>query len=216
MSLVTLIDYGLGNIKAIQNMYLRQNISVDIASTPLDLLKAKHLILPGVGSFDWAMNRLNSSGLRKTLDNLVLKKGIPTLGICVGMQIMSCKSEEGISEGLSWIDSSVKKFAPYSKEYLNQVNRVDSKIILPHMGWNTISATSVDNALISGLNNASFYFLHSYYFKPSNSSYTIALTSYNHEFTSIASKGNIHGVQFHPEKSHHNGSRLLRNFSAFT
>jgi len=149
------------------------------------------------------MQSLVKSGLIEHLNYLVLEKKYPVLGVCVGMQIMSRFSEEGISNGLSWIDGTVKKFLPDSSQ--------GQKLRLPHMGWNTINAT--DHPLLRELDMKEFYFLHSYHFRVENMKDCIATTEYNTVFTSAVHKENIMGVQFHPEKSHSSGIRLLKNFA---
>jgi len=198
---ITIVDYGLGNVLAFANIYKKLNIPVKIASNSSELISAKRILLPGVGSFDWAMSKLNNSGMRSTLDNLVLEDGIPVLGVCVGMQMMSNRSEEGKLDGLGWIDGEVKRF-----DYSNN-NR------LPHMGWNNIT-TKNENPLFEGLKeSARFYFLHSYYFSQSAESQILSQTTYNKLFASSVFSKNIFGVQFHPEKSHRFGIRLLKNFA---
>ena len=201
--MVTLLDYGLGNIRAFHHIYTRLNLPVKIATTPEGLAHAEKIILPGVGAFDWAMSRLNNSGLREVLDDLVLKQGVPVLGICVGMQMMANGSEEGMLPGLGWIDAEVKRF---------DERTFVKRMCLPHMGWNDVMPRQ-KCSLFSGLEASRFYFLHSYYFVPGQSSQTLASTFYGGEFTSAAYKGNIYGVQFHPEKSHYWGVRLLKNFA---
>jgi glutamine amidotransferase len=204
--MISLVNYGLGNIQAFQNIYSRLNFDVQIASTPDELLRADKIILPGVGAFDWAMSRLDQSGLRPTLDEMVLQKKIPVLGICVGMQMMAQKSEEGVLSGLGWIDAEVKKMSIDNGKSLN------TKYTLPHMGWNDVSL-SKDHSLFKNIKSPLFYFLHSYVFVPSDSSDTLATTVYNNTFTSAACRDHIFGVQFHPEKSHDNGVQLLKNFA---
>jgi len=202
--MITLIDYGVGNIFAFQNVYKRLDIPTKIAKSSQDLMDAQKLILPGVGSFDYAMNRLNDSGMREKLDELVLEKKIPVIGICVGMQMMGNRSEEGKEEGLKWIDGDILKF--------------DEKLIqhrtkLPHMGWNDVVPVN-NHFLFNGLErNAIFYFLHSFYFKCKNPSDTIATSEYGKQFSSAVNRDHIFGIQFHPEKSHHYGERLLHNFA---
>ncbi len=200
MENVTLIDYGLGNISAFANIYRTLNIDVVIASTPAELASARKLILPGVGAFDWAMSRLNNSGLRQPLDELVLEKKIPVLGVCVGMQMMANSSEEGQLAGLGWIDGTVSRFS---------CDRED--IPLPHMGWNDVAPVSQD-CLFSGIKAPRFYYLHSYCFAPAQSEHILATADYGGEFVSAIRKNTIFGTQFHPEKSHHWGVNLLRNF----
>ena len=202
--MITLIDYGVGNIFAFQNVYKRLDIPTKIAKSSQDLMDAQKLILPGVGSFDYAMNRLNDSGMREKLDELVLEKKIPVIGICVGMQMMGNRSDEGTEEGLKWIDGDILKF--------------DEKLIqhrtkLPHMGWNDVVPVN-NHSLFNGLErDAIFYFLHSFYFKCKNPSDTIATSEYGIPFSSAVNRDHIFGIQFHPEKSHHYGERLLHNFA---
>ena len=202
--MITIVNYGLGNISAFTNVYKRLNIPVTIACCKEDLKGAGKIILPGVGAFDQAMTLLENSGMRETLDELVMKKKIPVLGICVGMQMLANSSEEGVLPGLGWIDSIVKKF---------DASLINHKTKLPHMGWNTIEPTKTD-ALFENLKESPrFYFLHSYYFNCSDSENEIAKTEYGFPFTSAVKFSNIYGVQFHPEKSHENGILLLKNFA---
>ena len=202
--MITLVDYGLGNIQAFVNIYKRLNIPVTVAGTVDELAKATKIILPGVGAFDWAMTRLTESGLRDCLDDLVLIKKRPVLGICVGMQMMAGKSDEGDLEGLGWIDAEVKKF---------DETAFTQKTHLPHMGWNDVIPQSTDCLFAGLVNEPRFYFLHSYYFLPKKIEETLAVTNYNGQFTSAVRSENIFGVQFHPEKSHQWGIQLLKNFS---
>ena len=201
--MITLVDYGLGNIHAFANIYRRMNVSCIVARTAVDLANAERIILPGVGAFDWAMQKLEDSGMRATLDELVMRQGCPVLGICVGMQMMATCSEEGTLPGLGWIDAEVKRF---------DERRFHQKTHLPHMGWNDVTPSTA-NRLFEGLDSPRFYFLHSYYFAPRGSAHTLATTDYNGIFTSAVGNGRIFGVQFHPEKSHEWGVRLLKNFA---
>lgn len=202
--MITIIDYGVGNINAFVNVYKRVDVPVKIARTKEDLEGAQKLILPGVGHFDHAMTQLNNSGMREKLDDLVLNQKIPVIGICVGMQMMANRSDEGIMEGLKWIDATVKKF---DETKIQQVTR------LPHMGWNDVKPVK-DVGLFEGLqDNSIFYFLHTYYFECNNSEDIMAVTEYGGEFASAAHHENKFGIQFHPEKSHHYGEILLHNFA---
>lgn len=202
--MITIVDYGLGNIKAFLNVYSRLNIPATVASTADDLRLATRLILPGVGAFDHAMEKLEGSGMRETLDELVGEKNVPVLGICVGMQILGTSSEEGRLPGLSWIDGRVKRLE--ESEILNCSR-------LPHMGWNDVHPVQ-GSSLFDGLGSASrFYFLHSYYLLCTNDDDVLARTNYAGSFCCAVRSRNIYGVQFHPEKSHHNGMRLLKNFA---
>jgi imidazole glycerol-phosphate synthase subunit HisH len=202
--MIAIINYGLGNIQAFTNIYKRLNIPCAIASTPDELLSAERLILPGVGAFDWAMTYLNQSGMRTTLDELVLKRKKPVLGICVGMQIMAGRSDEGKLPGLGWIDAEVKKF---------DETTFKQKTHLPHMGWNDVSPKRSDGLFQGFENEARYYFLHSYYFYPHNDCDVLAVTDYNGPFASAVQSDNVFGVQFHPEKSHQWGIQLLKNFA---
>lgn len=202
--MITLIDYGVGNIFAFQNVYKRLDIPTKIAKTAADLEDAKKLILPGVGAFDYAMEQLNSSGMRHKLDELVLVNKIPIIGICVGMQMMGNRSDEGTSEGLKWIDADILKF---------DESLILQRTKLPHMGWNDVSPID-GHPLFEGLEKeAIFYFLHSYYFKCNNIVDSIAISDYGIPFTSAVNADNVYGIQFHPEKSHQYGEILLHNFA---
>jgi len=202
--MITIIDYGLGNIHAFTNVYKRLNIETRVACKKNDLKEATKLILPGVGAFDHAMIMLNKSGMRETLNELVLVKRIPIIGVCVGMQILGKYSDEGTLPGLGWIDGIVKKF---------DASMIIFKTHLPHMGWNNIK-TNGSNPLFYNLNStARFYFLHSYYFQCVNQSEVISTTDYGITYASAINSNNIFGVQFHPEKSHSNGIQVLNNYS---
>jgi imidazole glycerol-phosphate synthase subunit HisH len=201
--MITIIHYGLGNIQAFVNIYNRLNIPVQVAQTADELARASKIILPGVGSFDWAMSRLDVSGMRSCLDDLVLNQKCPVLGICVGMQMMGRRSEEGKLTGLGWIDAEVKRF---DEEQGQRPTR------LPHMGWNDAIPLET-STLFSALESPQFYFLHSYYFLPDHPGNTLATTDYNGCFASAVQSRHIYGVQFHPEKSHQWGVQLLKNFA---
>ena len=202
--MITLIDYGVGNIFAFQNVYKRLDIPTKIAKIPADLKNAEKLILPGVGAFDYAMEQLNASGMRKILDELVIEKKIPIIGICVGMQMMGNRSDEGKLEGLKWIDSEILKF---------DESLIQQRTKLPHMGWNDVVPVK-NHPLFFGLEKAAiFYFLHSFYLKCNNPIDSIAVSDYGLSFSSAINKDNIYGIQFHPEKSHQYGEKLLHNFA---
>ena len=202
--MIKIINYGLGNILAFYNLYKSINIDIEIASTSSELSSASKIILPGVGTFDQAMIKLNQSGMRDVLDKKVIVEKVPVLGICVGMQIMLKSSEEGNLNGLSWVDANVIKFNPL-------INSRENKI--PHMGWNSINPI-VNSNLLNDLNSESeFYFLHSYYCDINDDDLILATTNYQKNFTSIFRLDNIYGIQCHPEKSHNSGIALLKNFS---
>ena len=202
--MIAILNYGLGNLKAFANVYENINVEAVIASNEKDLVNASKIILPGVGSFDQAMSQLNSSGMRKILDHAVLELRLPVLGICVGMQMLARSSEEGCMEGLSYINAEVKKF---------DVSKLNYKPKLPHMGWNTIKTIGQNPLLLTIDQEPRFYFLHSYYMDCNDRQDIISLTDYGIEFASTVNHKNIYGVQFHPEKSHENGIKLLRNFA---
>lgn len=202
--MITIVDYGLGNIQAIANIYRRLGVPVTTAQDAARLEQAQRIVLPGVGAFDWAMSRLGASGMRETLDRLVLQDKRPVIGICVGMQMLAKRSDEGSATGLGWIDATVRLFD-------------DSRFVgpthLPHMGWNDVAPRGAD-PLFAGLEqDARFYFLHSYYFEPHDPADVLATTNYGGAFCCAVRHGNVMGVQFHPEKSHQWGIRLLKNFA---
>lgn len=204
--MLTIIDYGLGNIQSFQNLYKRFNIETKIAKSEIDLNNATKLILPGVGAFDHAMDLFNSSGMKERVESLVLQNQTPILGVCVGMQILANSSEEGTKTGLGWIPGIVKKFLPSSNP--------QQKLPLPHMGWNDVIPSIPKNPLFQNFENDSrFYFLHSYFFASAVSEHSSATSEYGIKFSSAIQKDNIYGVQFHPEKSHHYGEQLLKNFA---
>jgi glutamine amidotransferase len=202
--MMAIVDYGLGNAQAFHDIYRRIGVPVVMARLPSDLESATHVILPGVGAFDWAMSRLGDSGLHRALEEAVIGRGAPVLGICVGMQILADRSEEGRLPGLGWIHGTVRRF---------DIPNVPGAARLPHMGWNDVQPVG-HGRLFEGLDAAPrFYFLHSYYFDPQDHAVIAGSSHYHAEFTCAVSLGNIHGVQFHPEKSHGWGVSLLRNFA---
>jgi glutamine amidotransferase len=204
--MIGIVNYGSGNIQAISNVFKRSNIPYQIISNPSEINNVDKLILPGVGAFDSTMKVLNSSGLREALDEAVLVNKIPVLGICVGMQILSEGSEEGQLEGLGWIKGLVKKF---------DVTRIPENPFIPHMGWNNIKPFN-DHYLFNEVElDLGFYFVHSYFFEPFCSNNVLCQSYYGFEFASAVFDKHILGVQFHPEKSHVNGIKLLSNFSKY-
>ena len=201
--MIALVDYGLGNIAAFANIFRKLNRPVIVAGTPDQLELADRIILPGVGAFDWAMTRLNESGMRESLDALVLEKKRPVLGVCVGMQMMARRSEEGELDGLGWIDADVWRFSESAFTH---------RAVLPHMGWNDAQPRN-SAGLFDGLVAPRFYFLHSYHLAVDDPRAVVAETVYGDVFPSAVGSGNVFGTQFHPEKSHHWGIRLLQNFA---
>lgn len=202
--MITIVDYGLGNISAFSNLYKRINIEARVARSAEELADATRIILPGVGHFDHAMELIEASGMRGALDEAVLGRKVPVIGICVGMQILAESSEEGERPGLGWIKGRVKS--------LRELPLGNDKP-LPHMGWNDVSPVQ-PHALFAGLeNDARFYFLHSYYFDAAEATSVMAVANYGADFPCMVYSGNVFGVQCHPEKSHHWGARLLKNFA---
>ena len=199
--MITIINYGLGNIRSFVNLYERLNIKTKVANSTDDIKSATKIILPGVGAFDYAMSKLNKSGMREELEKRVLIDKVPVLGICVGMQILGDRSEEGTMKGLGWIKGTNKKF------------KISEKSILPQMGWNNMDSIK-KNKIFKNINESSrFYFLHSYYFECENQENELAKTFFEINYTSAINQDNIYGIQFHPEKSHSSGIELLHNFS---
>ena len=202
--MIVVVDYGCGNLNAFINSFKRLNKKAIVATRREDLKNAKNIILPGVGSFDHVMKSFNNSGLREEVEKKVLNDKVRVLGVCAGMQIMSNSSEEGVEKGLGWIPGEVKKIRQDQLIYPTK---------LPHMGWNEINQTN-NNSFFKEIKNGSrFYFVHSYYFECHNESDIISKTEYGRSFASAINKNNIFGVQFHPEKSHQNGQKLLKNFT---
>ncbi len=202
--MIAIVDYGLGIVTAIANIDGRLNIPAVVADTPDAIRDADRLILPGVGAFDHAMKRLNASDLRGPLDALVLERRVPVLGICVGMQMMAERSEEGTEAGLGWIPGEVKRL---------DSARATEPVRLPHMGWNTVAPQSYHPLFGALGDDARFYFLHSYYFSPESPSSVLAVTEYSQAFACAVGIQHVLGVQFHPEKSHEWGTTVLRNFA---
>ena len=202
--MITIIDYGSGNVNAISNIYDILKIPYSIASSPKQLEDSEKIILPGVGSFDHCMQKLNQSGLKEILNKKVLVDKIPVLGICIGLHIMTEKSEEGELFGLGWIKGKVKKF---------DKNVIIHKPKIPHMGWNTIKIINRPELFKDVNFDKGFYFIHSYYVDTVNKENIMTTTEYGNTFVSGIHSLNIFGIQFHPEKSHSNGMKLLKNFS---
>ena len=200
--MITIVDYGMGNVGSIKNMLKYIGTESIITSDPDQINKASKLILPGVGSFDIAMKNIIKNNLQEVLNIKALKDKIPVLGICLGMQILTNSSEEGISKGLGWINANTLKF---------KFDETNFKI--PHMGWNTVELTNKNSLSKEFSTETRFYFVHSYYVKVKDEKNSILKTQYNIKFDSAINNENIYGVQFHPEKSHHFGAQLLKNFA---
>lgn len=199
---ISIVDYGSGNIQAIKNILLSLNVNVRSVTNCSELVSSEKLILPGVGAFDFVMKELNASGMIPMLNQLVLEKRVPVLGICVGMQIMGECSEEGKVKGLNWINALAKKFV-----FKNEKSRLP----LPHMGWNEVNVLK-ESPLFTGMKKPSFYFLHSYHLETLNSNIDLGSTVYGQDFISAIQHENIYATQFHPEKSHVDGVHIMKNF----
>jgi glutamine amidotransferase len=199
--MIIIVDYNLGNLGSVFNMLKYLNIKSQITSDRDKIWKADKLILSGVGSFDNGIQNLISLGLKDILQEKVLSRKTPILGICLGMQLMSHRSDEGNEIGLDWIDAETERF--------------DSKNLpVPHMMWNYVKTVSDSKLLLNLDCDARFYFAHSYFLKCNNPDIVVALTAYGNEFVSVIEQENILGVQFHPEKSHKYGMKLLSNFAS--
>ena len=199
--MIAIIDYNIGNIKAVANMLERLGVRCKITANIDDIEQAEKIILPGNGSFDACMNNLHASGLVPVLEKRVVNGDTPLLGICVGAQMLGTMSEEGSKPGLGWIDMKVLKFPSVAG------------LRVPHMGWNQVKTVGHKNYLTQDMEQDSrFYFVHSYYMSPVNPENILLNTDYGISFASGVAKRNISGVQFHPEKSHRFGKQLLSNF----
>jgi len=202
--MIRIIDYGVGNIQAFVTMFKRLGIPAERANKPAELVGATRLILPGVGVFDRAMQLFNQTGMREPLESLVLGQKVPVLGVCVGMQMLASGSDEGEMKGLNLIPGRVRAFSNTSEM---------AQLPMPHMGWNDLHIKPGAKLFKGFKSQPRFYFLHSYYFNCDDKTHVAATATYGQEFDSVVSKGHIHGVQCHPEKSHHFGAQLLKNFA---
>ena len=201
--MISILNIGNGNVRAFHHILDDLNIANEIIDSPEQVEEATHLILPGVGSFDDVMRRLNDGGFSEKLDLLKKSKQAKILGVCVGMQVMFTSSEEGDLLGLNWIPGKVKKI--HSKDGCGKVFRI------PHMGWNSVDS-DVDCPLFEGIKKEKFYFLHSYTCSPDDKHAIIAKTQFGDHLVAAVQTDNVFGVQFHPEKGHRQGRALLKNF----
>ena len=203
--MITIIDYKTGNLGSIQNILRKIGEDSVVTSDIAEIEKASKIILPGVGAFDTGMKNLTGLGLVDILNKKVVIDKIPVLGICLGMQLISKGSEEGSYKGLGWLDATTVRF--------RFIDSTEYKI--PHMGWNFTEQKKESKLFTEMYPLPRFYFVHSYFFKANDTSDILASTTYEIEFTSAIERGNILGVQFHPEKSHKFGMKLLKNFVDF-
>ena len=201
--MISVVDYGLGNVNAIVSAYFQLGINCNIASQPSDLKSSTHIILPGVGSYDHALQKIRSKGFEAPLNELVLEQKVKMLGICIGLQIMTNNSDEGSLSGFGWIDLDTKKIMSNSK--------TEKNLKVPHMGWNTVKPLK-ECPLLNGIEDDRFYFLHSFVLDDPNRIYQSSITDYGEPLVASISYKNIYGTQFHPEKSHHQGLRIFKNF----
>lgn len=202
--MITIVDYGMGNLGSVVNMFKKVGVQTEVTGDLDKINKATKILLPGVGAFDAAIDRIDKGGFREVLNKKALQDHIPILGICLGMQLLTRRSDEGILKGFGWINADTLKFTFKSEQNLK----------VPHMGWNFVKEVN-SSPLTEGLPEESkFYFVHSYYVKADSENSVIMQTSYGHPFDSVITNGsNIFGAQFHPEKSHKFGMKLFRNFA---
>lgn len=200
--MIVIIDYGVGNLRSVQHKVTKLEIDSFICSDPEEISKADKIILPGVGSFAIGIDNLQKKGFVEVLNKKVLEEKIPILGICLGMQLLTKKSEEGNVNGLGWIDAETKKFSFKEKN-----------LRIPHVGWNSIDIKK-DNILFKDIpQDTYFYFTHSYHVCCKDKKDILTTTNYGYDFVSSIQKDNIYGVQFHPEKSHKIGMKIIKNFA---
>lgn len=200
--MLTIVDYGVGNLASVKNMLKKIAVESVLAAEPSVIEKASKIILPGIGAFDHCMNMFNASGMREAVTKKALDEKVPVLGICVGMQMLMEGSEEGVEAGLGWIKGKTIRFR---KELLGNLK-------IPHMGWTDVEL-SKPSPLTSGFPpEPRFYFVHSYHVQPDDNSDQLLTANYGYDFTAAVNRGNLYGVQFHPEKSHRFGMKLLENF----
>jgi imidazole glycerol-phosphate synthase subunit HisH len=198
---ITIVDYGMGNLGSIHNMFKRIGARSTISSEPSEIARASKIVMPGVGAFDHAITRITELGLRDVLNQKALVEQVPVLGICLGMQIMTRRSEEGTLPGLNWIPAVTRRFV------------VAAPLKVPHMGWNRVRIVS-GSAMLKGFSaDMRFYFVHSYHVSVDDPSNSMLRATYGVEFDAAIGRKNLFGVQFHPEKSHRFGKMFLANFA---
>jgi imidazole glycerol-phosphate synthase subunit HisH len=199
--MITIVDYGMGNLGAVQNMLRYIGVPSCVTGDPEAVAKAERILLPGVGAFDAAMLRIDASGLRAVLDHKALVQKVPTLGICLGMQLLTRGSEEGQAVGLGWIPAQARRFKP------------QPGLKVPHMGWNLVRATRQHPLTDQLPAEPRFYFVHSYCVQVEDPQHSLLRATHGEEFDAAIGMDNIVGAQFHPEKSHRFGMKLLANFA---
>ena len=202
--MLVVINYGVGNLGSIANMLKKVRVEARVSSDISEIEQADKLILPGVGAFDNCVENLRARNLIPVLNEKVLQHKTPILGMCVGMQLFTLRSEEGALPGLGWIEAETVRF---------RFDQPRPDLRIPHMSWNYINIKQ-PSPIWQDLDVAPrFYFVHSYHVICHNHNNTLATTTYGYEFTSVIGQENIVGTQFHPEKSHKFGMKLLKNFA---
>ena len=199
--MVVIVDYGMGNLHSVYTQCRKLNPETKVSSELIIISNATKLILPGVGHFAKAMEKLNQLKIIDILNKKVLEEKTPILGICLGMQLLGLRSDEGDVDGLRWIDAETKKFKLSERKHK-----------IPHMGWNSLIIKNNRTILKNIDENDEFYFVHSYYMKTKLKDIIVSETEYGIKFVSTIKKDNIYGTQFHPEKSHDSGIKILKNF----
>lgn len=202
--MIVVIDYGMGNVGSVVNMLRKVGADAEATGDVDAIAQASKLVLPGVGAFDAAMTRLRDRDLVSVLNRRVIEDAVPILGICLGMQVMTESSEEGREAGLGWFAGGTRRF---------RFEDGEPRLRVPHMGWNVVRTVKPTPLFDGMFEEPRFYFVHSYHVYCRNQDDVMLTTDYGYRFVSGISKGNIYGVQFHPEKSHAYGMRLLKNFA---
>lgn len=202
--MIVIIDYKMGNIGSILNMLRKVGAKACVSSEKEVIGQAEKLILPGVGAFDHGMKNVHDSGLMPLLNKKVLEEKTPILGICLGMQLLGRKSEEGTMSGLGWINAETRRF---------KLNHQETGLKIPHIGWNMVTEKRPNIFFQNMPDEPRFYFVHSYHMVCEDEKNVLCTTCYGYDFASVVAQGNVTGVQFHPEKSHKFGLQLLRNFA---
>ncbi len=201
--MIVIVDYGMGNLGSILNMLKKVGAQALISSNAQDIERAYKLILPGVGAFDTGMQRLKELNLIEVLNDKVLKAKVPTLGVCLGMQLLTQRSEEGVLPGLGWIEGETVRF---------RFDPSQTHLKIPHMGWNTVAIRREDTLFKELVHDSRFYFVHSYHVVCHRAEDILATTYYGYDFASAVQRENVMGTQFHPEKSHKFGMKVYKNF----
>ncbi|MEW5991534.1 MAG: imidazole glycerol phosphate synthase subunit HisH [Chloroflexota bacterium] len=200
--MIAIVDHGMGNLGSVENMLRRIGADGRRTADPDEIKRADRLVLAGIGAFDGAAARLREIGLMDVLNELVLERRVPVLGVCLGMQLMARTSEEGSHAGLGWLDAEVRRF----------VFRDGPTLRLPHMGWESIQPVRPSPLFDADDQDLRFYFSHGYHLVCHDPTDVAAVSTYGYEFAAAVHRGNIVGTQFHPEKSHHFGMDVYRRF----